>query len=73
MATLDMSSHNDEILAEYEHGFHEGASIRKRNGRYYLVYTDISRGKATCMSYAVADSPLGSYKKRRRYHRQFLL
>ena len=28
-----------------------------------MVYTDISRGKATCMSYAVADHPLGPYKK----------
>ena len=53
----------DNILTEQEHGFHEGASMRKINGRYYIVYTDISRGKATCMSYAVSDSPLGPYKK----------
>ena len=51
------------ILTEWEQGFHEGASIRKRGDKYYLVFTDISRGKATCLSYAMADSPLGPYKK----------
>ena len=63
MATLDPKSICSEVLTEMEHGFHEGASIRKRNGKYYMVYTDISRGRATCMSYAVADAPLGPYKK----------
>ena len=56
-------SFTDNILTEQEHGFHEGASIRRINGKYYIVYTDISRGKATCMSYAVSDKPLGPYKK----------
>ncbi|MBR4880759.1 MAG: family 43 glycosylhydrolase [Clostridia bacterium] len=63
MKTLDKDSINTNILNEQEHGFHEGASIRKRNGKYYMVYTDISRGSATCLSYAMADSPLGPYKK----------
>ena len=39
------------------------ACMRKRNGIYYIVYTDISRGKATCLSYAMSDKPLGPYKK----------
>ena len=64
MATLDMDSLQDGILTEMEHGFHEGASIRKNGGKYYMVYTDISRGCATCLSYAVSDSPLGPYKKK---------
>ncbi|WP_167630158.1 family 43 glycosylhydrolase, partial [Listeria valentina] len=51
------------LLNEHEHGFHEGASIRKLNGIYYMVYTDISRGKATCLAYATAEHPLGPYKK----------
>jgi len=51
------------IITEWEHGFHEGSSIRRRGDKYYMVYTDISRGKATCMSYAIADAPLGPYKK----------
>lgn len=64
MATLDMDSLQCNILTEMEHGFHEGASIRKRGGKYYIVYTDISRGRATCLAYAMADSPLGPYKKK---------
>lgn len=52
------------ILTEAEHGFHEGACIRKRNGLYYLVYTDISRGRATCLAYATSAAPLGPYVKR---------
>jgi beta-xylosidase len=63
MKTLIPETIKRGIVTEWEHGFHEGASIRKRNGKYYMVYTDISRGKATCMSYAIADYPLGPYKK----------
>ena len=63
MATLDMESITTNIIDEQRHGFHEGASVRKYNGKYYLVYTDISRGRATCMSYAVAENPLGPYTK----------
>ncbi len=57
--TLDTS-----LLNEAEHGFHEGASIRKRNGLYYLVYADISRGRPTCLGYATSQSPLGPFTKR---------
>ena len=63
MTTLLPSTLCTEILTEWEHGFHEGASLRKRGDIYYLVYTDISRGRATCMSYAWAKSPLGPYTK----------
>ena len=63
MHQLDMKSCCSRILTEKEHGFHEGASICKRNGIYYLVYTDISRGQATCLSYATSESPLGPFKK----------
>ncbi|MBO4392597.1 MAG: family 43 glycosylhydrolase [Clostridia bacterium] len=63
MCTIVPGSIKKGILTEQEHGFHEGSSLRKINGRYYIVYTDISRGRATCMSYAVSDSPLGPYKK----------
>ena len=54
---------NTSLITEAEHGFHEGASIRKRNGVYYLVYTDISRGRATCLAYATSRSPLGPFTK----------
>ena len=63
MKTILPETVTQRLLTEWEHGFHEGASLRKRGNKYYMVYTDISRGKATCMSYAVADSPLGPYKK----------
>lgn len=63
MQSIVPESLTKDIITEWEHGFHEGASIRKRGNKYYMVYTDISRGKATCMSYAMADSPLGPYKK----------
>lgn len=55
---------NRAVITEAGHGFHEGASIRKRGGVYYLVYTDISRGRATCLAYATSSSPLGPYEKR---------
>jgi arabinoxylan arabinofuranohydrolase len=51
------------LLSEARDGFHEGASIRKREGIYYLVYTDISRGRATSMAYATSRSPLGPYER----------
>lgn len=63
MTSLDLSTLRHGILTEQEHGFHEGSSIRKRNGKYYLIYTDTTRGRATCMSYAVADAPLGPYTR----------
>lgn len=64
MKTLDLSTVNRSIINEFEHGFHEGASIRKRGDKYYLVYVDISRGKPTCLSYAISNNPLGPYEKK---------
>lgn len=52
------------ILTEDNDGFHEGISIRKRNGIYYLVYADSSRGRPTCLGYAMSDRPLGPYTKK---------
>jgi arabinoxylan arabinofuranohydrolase len=63
MKELDVSSVKDSILTEAEHHFHEGAFLAKRNGIYYLVYADISRGDVpTCIGYATATSPYGPYK-----------
>ena len=63
MRSIDETSVVHDILTEEEHGFHEGSSIRKINKRYYLVYTDITRGRATCLAYAISDHPLGPYKR----------
>lgn len=62
MRTLDLSTLNTNIIDEKRYGFHEGSSLRKVNGLYYMVYADISRGKANCLGYAVAESPLGPYE-----------
>ncbi|HOU15057.1 MAG TPA: family 43 glycosylhydrolase [Anaerolineae bacterium] len=64
LKAIDRATLHTHLLIEDRDGFHEGASIRKRNGLYYLVYTDISRGRATCMSYATSRSPLGPFEKR---------
>ncbi len=64
MKALVPGSTVTDILTEQQHGFHEGSSLRRRGDTYYLVYTDISRGKATCLAYATAKSPLGPYTKR---------
>jgi hypothetical protein len=55
---------NTNLLNEAAHGFHEGASVRKHQGIYYLVYADISRGRPTCLGYATSSSPLGPFTKR---------
>ena len=64
MCSIDETTLCQNLLTEEAHGFHEGSSLRKRGGIYYLVYTDISRGNATCLSYATAAHPLGPYQKR---------
>ena len=64
MTSIDETTLNTELINEPVHGFHEGPSVRKRNGLYYLVYTDTSRGKATCLAYATSKSPLGPFEKR---------
>lgn len=52
-----------EIVTEAGHGFHEGAWMAKREGKYYMVYTQISdRGLATSIGYSVSDSPLGPFE-----------
>jgi hypothetical protein len=61
---IQPESFNPAVITEAGHGFHEGASIRKRGGLYYMVYTDISRGRATCLAYATSSAPLGPYEKR---------
>ncbi len=65
MKTLDPASIKDSVLTESMHHFHEGAFMAKRNGTYYIVFADISRGDVpTCIGYATADSPFGPYTYR---------
>ena len=64
LRSIEPATLRTDLLTEAADGFHEGASIRKRNGLYYLVYADISRGRPTCLGYATSDSPLGPFTKR---------
>lgn len=61
MMHIEEGSIVDNLLTEQEHHFHEGSSMRKRNGIYYYVFADISRGKPTCLGYATSKSPLGPF------------
>lgn len=62
MREIDKTSIKTDLLTEKEHFFHEGAFLTKRNGIYYLVYADISRGeKPSCLGYARSSSPFGPY------------
>lgn len=55
----------ERIITEEEHGFHEGSSMRKRNGIYYFIYPCIYReGRPTCLAYATSDHPLGPFTYR---------
>ena len=65
MTSFDESSVVERIVTEEEHGFHEGSSMRKRNGIYYYVYPCIFRkGRPTCLAYATSKSPLGPFTYR---------
>lgn len=66
----DMVSFEEErvvhnIVTEEEHGFHEGSSMRKRNGIYYYIYPCVYRDKKpTCLAYATSENPLGPFTYR---------
>lgn len=64
LAAIEPGTLKTHLITEAEHGFHEGASVRKRNGVYYLVYSDISRGRPTALGYATSDGPLGPFVRR---------
>ncbi len=64
LKTLESSSIHQNILTDDSHDFHEGASLRKKDGLYYMTYAGIGRGKPTTLAYATSTKPLGPYKKR---------
>lgn len=62
---IDPSSIRDGVLTEAEHHFHEGSFLIKRNGTYYFIFSDISRGgRPTCLGYATSSSSYGPYRYR---------
>lgn len=65
MMEIDTSTIITDLVTEKEHHFHEGGYMVKRNGIYYFVYADISRGnRPTCIGYATSNSPLGPFRYR---------
>lgn len=63
MVEIEPGTVQENVLTEKEHFFHEGSSMRKRNGVYYYVYAHIGRrGRPTCLGYATGSSPLGPFK-----------
>lgn len=61
MREIDEATVNRNIIDEERFGFHEGSSMRKRNGIYYLIYADDSSGRPTRLSYVMGKSPLGPF------------
>lgn len=62
MTSIDSSTIHDNILSEASHFFHEGVSMAKRNGIYYLVYAHMGRADMpTCIGYAMSRNPFGPY------------
>jgi len=60
--SLDSNSLVMDLLTEREHGFHEGVSMAKRNGRYYLVYAYMGRAdRPTGLAWAWSKQPFGPY------------
>jgi hypothetical protein len=65
MVSFDEEKIVKKLVTEEEHGFHEGSSMRKRDGIYYYVYPCIYRdNKPTCLAYATSGSPLGPFTYR---------
>ena len=62
--SFDREAIVDDLVTEEEHYFHEGSSIRKIGDTYYLVYSNIERGKPTSLGYATSKSPLGPFEYR---------
>ena len=62
MMEIDTTSIIENVATEEKHFFHEGSFMAKRNGIYYLVYADMSRGGApTSIGYSYSTSPMGPY------------
>ena len=65
MTAIDSSSIRDSVVTEKQHHFHEGGYMIKRNGIYYFLYADMSRGdKPTCIGYSTSKSPFGPFTYR---------
>ena len=62
MLEIDPETVTDSLVTEKDHCFHEGSSMRKRNGIYYMVYSHLRKGRPTCIGYSMSRSPLGPFR-----------
>ena len=54
----------ESVVDAVHHHFHEGSQAFKRNGIYYLTYSDVSRGGCSCIGYSTAPTPFGPFTYR---------
>ena len=62
MMSFDPADTVENLVTEEEHYFHEGSSMRKIGDTYYMVYSDMQRGKPTALGYATSKNPLGPFE-----------
>lgn len=54
----------DKIITIQPEGYNEGSFVFKRNGKYYLMWSEYdTRDPRYSVAYAMADAPLGPYEK----------
>ena len=64
MVSFDEKEIVTNLITEEEHFFHEGSSVRKIKDTYYMVYSNMERGRPTSLGYATSKSPLGPFTYR---------
>lgn len=64
MISFDENEIVSNLVTEEEHFFHEGACMRKIGDTYYLVFSNMERGRPTSLGYATSKSPLGPFTYR---------
>ena len=65
LSGIEPETLHEAILDAQHHHFHEGAQAFKRNGVYYLSFTDVSRsGGGNCIGYATGPTPFGPFTYR---------
>ena len=62
MTEIDQSTVVENLVTEEKHFFHEGSSMRKRGELYYMIYSNMERGKPSSIGYAVSKNPLGPFE-----------
>ena len=64
MREIEEETLHKNMIDEDGFGFHEGSSMRKRNGIYYIIYADDSSGLPTRLSYVMGKTPFGPFDRK---------